>query len=110
MNYQHPNNAKPNNAKFVPRPMRSAIKALAIGGSAMMVASASTAETKYTYDKLGRLVTVEYNNQKGSKYFYDAAGNRSSVVTDDMDNLPAAPPEPVNMMTLPIGGLSLLIF
>lgn len=74
--------------------------------------SSVSAETKYTYDKLGRLVKVEYDNNQGTKYFYDAAGNRVSTVTDTKANIDqlTAPPKPINMINVPMGGMSLIIF
>ncbi|WP_238947603.1 RHS repeat domain-containing protein [Caldimonas brevitalea] len=35
----------------------------------------------YTYDTLGRVKTVTYSNGVVITYTYDAAGNRTSVVT-----------------------------
>jgi YD repeat-containing protein len=35
----------------------------------------------YTYDNLGRLKTVTFTNGTQIVYNYDAAGNRTSVVT-----------------------------
>ncbi len=35
----------------------------------------------YTYDSLGRLKTVTFTNGTVITYNYDAAGNRTSVVT-----------------------------
>ncbi len=35
----------------------------------------------YTYDNLGRLKTVTYANGTVITYNYDAAGNRTSIVT-----------------------------
>ena len=37
------------------------------------------AATTYTYDSLGRLSTVTYDNGKEIVYTYDAAGNRTQV-------------------------------
>jgi len=72
--------------------------------------TASQADTKYEYDQLGRLIKVEYKNDQGTKYFYDAAGNRASTVTDSTSSLPDAPPKSVNMITVPIGGMTVIIF
>jgi uncharacterized protein RhaS with RHS repeats len=40
----------------------------------------ASAATTYTYDTLGRLSTVCYDNGKEIIYSYDPAGNRSQVV------------------------------
>ncbi|MBV8798616.1 MAG: RHS repeat protein [Alphaproteobacteria bacterium] len=40
-----------------------------------------SAATTYTYDDLGRLSKVCYDNGKQIAYSYDAAGNRTQVVT-----------------------------
>jgi YD repeat-containing protein len=48
-----------------------------------LLTSASTgalAATTYTYDTLGRLSTVTYDNGETIVYTYDAAGNRTQVV------------------------------
>lgn len=81
-----------------------------LGGA--LISAPSQADTKYVYDQLGRLVVVEYNNDQGTKYFYDAAGNRVATVTDQqniVDGL-TAPPKPVNMINVPLGGMSFIIF
>jgi len=44
-------------------------------------ALATSATTTYTYDDLGRIATVTYQNGMVVTYTYDPAGNRSSVVT-----------------------------
>ena len=52
---------------------------LALAGLAVIAGSVS-----YTYDALGRLATVIYNNGTTTttiNYSYDAAGNRTSVAT-----------------------------
>lgn len=49
---------------------------------AAMSAQPSMAGTvTYTYDTLGRLKTATYSNGVAVTYYYDAAGNRTSVVT-----------------------------
>lgn len=80
--------------------------------STIIIPTSGLSETRYEYDKLGRLVKVEYKNAQGSKYFYDAAGNRASTVTDNIANIDQlnSPPKPTNLITLPMGGLSVIIF
>jgi len=55
----------------------------AIGSLALLACSTglSAAATTYTYDDLGRLKTVTYDNGKQIVYTYDPAGNRTQVVT-----------------------------
>ena len=43
------------------------------------LAGPASAATTYTYDALGRLVSVTYSNGKTITYTYDAAGNRTQV-------------------------------
>jgi len=46
------------------------------------VATAATAaETRYTYDALGRLTKVEAGNGRVTEYTYDAANNRTKVTS-----------------------------
>jgi YD repeat-containing protein len=47
-----------------------------------MALSAARADTSYTYDALGRISTVTYDDGKRVTYAYDAAGNRTSYVVD----------------------------
>lgn len=48
---------------------------------AALLPSPSWAATTYTYDTLGRVSTVTYDNGLVITYSYDAAGNRTQVVT-----------------------------
>jgi YD repeat-containing protein len=48
---------------------------------AALAAGAASAATAYTYDTLGRIATVTYDSGKEIVYTYDAAGNRTQVVT-----------------------------
>ncbi len=41
----------------------------------------ASAATTYAYDDLGRLKQAQYDNNKEIDYYYDPAGNRTSVVT-----------------------------
>jgi YD repeat-containing protein len=49
----------------------------------ILTAFAAEAGTTYTYDDLGRLSTVTYDNGRKITYTYDPAGNRTQVVTED---------------------------
>jgi YD repeat-containing protein len=52
--------------------------------AALLAAAAHAGSVSHTYDALGRIATVVYNNGTTTttiKYSYDAAGNRTSVVT-----------------------------
>jgi hypothetical protein len=53
----------------------------------------SQAATTYTYDSLGRLWIVTYDNGMQITYTYDGAGNRTQVVTHTGT---ALPPQPAN--------------
>ena len=44
------------------------------------IPTTAAAATTYTYDTLGRLATVTYDNGNEIIYTYDAAGNRTQVV------------------------------
>ncbi|MGX0610178.1 YD repeat-containing protein [Ralstonia pickettii] len=62
------------------RPLLSALTAAVMLTSVPAVAGS----VSYTYDALGRLATAVYNNGSTTTtitYSYDAAGNRTSVVT-----------------------------
>ena len=52
-----------------------------VGLSLGALVSPAAAATTYTYDTLGRLSSVTYDNGKTITYTYDAAGNRTAVVT-----------------------------
>jgi len=51
-----------------------------IVGLGVMFSTAALAATTYTYDSLGRVTTVTYDNGKEIIYTYDQAGNRTQVV------------------------------
>lgn len=48
---------------------------------AMFVSFPASAATVYVYDALGRLISATYDSGKQIVYTYDAAGNRTQVVT-----------------------------
>ena len=50
-------------------------------GIALTAATQVSASTTYTYDTLGRLSCVLYDNGMKITYTYDPAGNRTQVVT-----------------------------
>ncbi len=56
----------------------------------LLATGAAAAETRYTYDKNGRLTRVEFSDGRAILYTYDAAGNlvRREFIA------PAAPPGP----------------
>jgi YD repeat-containing protein len=67
---------------------------------AVTLALASTAEparaetVQYTYDALGRIVTVTYGSGAVITYAYDNAGNRTQVVQTPPPPPPPSPPPP----------------
>jgi len=62
---------------------------LFIGTAILAVLTAtSLGATGYTYDNLGRLWVVTYDNGMQVTYAYDSAGNRTSVVTQTGTNRP----------------------
>ena len=62
--------------------------ALSCAMLALFLAGSADAATTYTYDALGRIVTATYDNGKQIVYSYDAAGNRTQVVTQTGSNQP----------------------
>lgn len=60
-----------------PAPLRLLVGAAVMAASAAAVAGSAT----YTYDNLGRLTRIAYSNGVVITYTYDAAGNRTAVVT-----------------------------
>ncbi|HEY2033149.1 MAG TPA: RHS repeat domain-containing protein [Rhizomicrobium sp.] len=50
-------------------------------GFLMIVSASADAATIFTYDDLGRLASVTYDNGMQIIYTYDAAGNRTQVAT-----------------------------
>ena len=61
-------------------PRRLALR-LASAVLALCSTAAFSGNVAYTYDNLGRLKTATYSNGVVITYNYDAAGNRTSVVT-----------------------------
>jgi YD repeat-containing protein len=67
--------------------LRNGSIARALAGGAMVmlamiaVVPAHAGSATHTYDSLGRLTKVTYSNGTVITYTYDAAGNRSTVVT-----------------------------
>lgn len=69
---------------------------LAAGLAAALMAAASGpsfAGVQYVYDSSGRLIRAIYSNGITIEYRYDAAGNRTQIVTT---NVPNSPPNAVN--------------
>ncbi|WP_205736682.1 RHS repeat domain-containing protein [Acidovorax cavernicola] len=65
-------------------PRARAIRGVFAGLLMFAAVAAVAGSVNYTYDALGRLAKVIYNNGTTTttiNYSYDAAGNRSSVVT-----------------------------
>jgi len=65
-----------------------AVRLTAALALALLAADAVLGATTYSYDALGRLSTVSYDNGKQVIYSYDAAGNRTQVVSQGAVNQP----------------------
>lgn len=68
--------------------------AMFVGANAVLV-DASLAGTTYTYDALGRIVSVRQDDGKQTTYSYDASGNRTqtSVAVTTANRAPVAVPD-----------------
>lgn len=64
-----------------------------VGALALVVAAPAVADVQYVYDSAGRLVKAIYSNGVTIEYRYDAAGNRTQIVTTAVAN---SPPVAVN--------------
>jgi len=54
------------------------VRCVVIAGAAILCASAVLAATTYTYDDLGRVTKIVFDNGTKIVYCYDAAGNRTT--------------------------------
>jgi YD repeat-containing protein len=74
------------------------VTAMAVGLATVSAANAGT--TTYKYDALGRVIQVDYPDGARITYAYDAAGNRTRVVST------ASPPSSatVKVVVLPLLG------
>ncbi len=71
------------------------VEILTAGLAAVVLSAAApaSADVHYIYDSAGRLIRAVYSNGITIEYRYDAAGNRTQIVTSDVPN---APPIAVN--------------
>ncbi|MCY1223422.1 hypothetical protein D9M69_619110 [compost metagenome] len=75
---------RPRRQRAVQRPRARAMRGVFASLLALAAIAASAGSVSYTYDVLGRLAKVIYNNGTTTttiSYSYDAAGNRTSVAT-----------------------------
>jgi len=61
-------------------------RALSLALLGVFLSSPALASVQYTYDTLGRVVSVTYDNGGQITYSYDAAGNRSATVASGFPN------------------------
>ncbi len=66
---------------FSQRPRGRLVVAVFTAGAALAASAAFAGSVVYAYDNLGRLSRAAYSNGVVIVYAYDAAGNRTSVVT-----------------------------
>lgn len=76
-------------------------KGLRLAGmvACLVFGNAHAATASYKYDALGRLTQVEYDTGKVAIYYYDAAGNRSRVVTGTKTGVPSSITVPASSIT-----------
>lgn len=82
-------------------------QAVAVLSAIVAVAAATPGEAGpvYTYDALGRLATVRYDDGRRITYSYDAAGNRTAVVAGATANQPpVAAPDTLNIYEEAVSG------
>jgi YD repeat-containing protein len=60
---------------------RLALALLSFAIPTLIASTGAVAATTYTYDALGRVTAVQYDNGIAIAYQYDAAGNRTAVTT-----------------------------
>lgn len=58
----------------------------ALGALVVLAAVPAHADVQYTYDSSGRLIRATYSNGITIQYRYDAAGNRTQIVTTNTPN------------------------
>jgi YD repeat-containing protein len=67
---------------------------LLVSGALIGAAPASAQTVTYNYDALGRLIEVQRPDGSKTTYAYDAADNRTSVVSTAASPPPPPPPSP----------------
>jgi large repetitive protein len=79
--------------------VRSIIRASLLATVMGLSIAPAFSATSYTYDALGRLIKVRYDNGKEIIYTYDAAGNRvqSAVTNVGANSAPVANPDSVTL-------------
>lgn len=61
--------------------LRNVVAAAGASASVLIAGAALAGSVTYTYDTLGRVIRAAYSSGVVIVYTYDAAGNRTSVVT-----------------------------
>lgn len=72
---------------------------------AVVSAPASQAADEFTYDELGRLTIVDYDDGSSVSFQYDSAGNRTQITATSTNSPDLDPNRPVaGVVVVPLNG------